>query len=44
MDGAIPKVATRIPGFDYVTIGGLPKGRSTLVAGRLNLESQQPSP
>lgn len=33
MDGAIPKVATRIPGFDYVTIGGLPKGRSTLVAG-----------
>ena len=33
MNGAIPKVPTRIPGFDYVTIGGLPQGRSTLVAG-----------
>ncbi len=31
--GPFPKVATGIPGFDLVTDGGLPKGRSTLVSG-----------
>jgi circadian clock protein KaiC len=31
---AIPKLTTGIPGFDIVTHGGIPEGRSTLVAGR----------
>lgn len=29
----IEKLATGIPGFDYVSNGGLPKGRTTLVSG-----------
>ncbi|MGL4460703.1 MAG: circadian clock protein KaiC [Planctomycetia bacterium] len=29
----IPKTATRIPGFDIISLGGLPEGRTTLVAG-----------
>ncbi len=29
----IEKLPTRIPGFDHVADGGLPKGRTTLVAG-----------
>lgn len=32
-DMAIEKLQTGIPGFDYVTDGGLPKGRTTLIAG-----------
>ncbi|MDB4874775.1 MAG: circadian clock protein KaiC [Gemmatimonadetes bacterium] len=31
--GAIDKVATGIPGFDFVAEGGLPESRATLVAG-----------
>lgn len=31
--GAIDKLPTGIPGFDLVAVGGLPKGRSTLVSG-----------
>ena len=31
---AIAKLTTGIPGFDILTHGGLPEGRSTLVAGR----------
>ncbi len=30
---AVEKLPTGIPGFDHITEGGLPKGRSTLVAG-----------
>lgn len=29
----VEKLATEIPGFDLVTMGGLPRGRTTLVAG-----------
>jgi len=29
----VEKLATQIPGFDLVTLGGLPRGRTTLVAG-----------
>jgi circadian clock protein KaiC len=29
----VPKLATGIPGFDHVTMGGLPRGRTTLVVG-----------
>jgi len=29
----IDKIPTRIPGFDFVGEGGLPKGRTTLIAG-----------
>src|SRR4051795_11715922 len=29
----VPKLATGIPGFDHVTMGGLPIGRTTLVVG-----------
>lgn len=29
----IPKTATGIPGFDHIGFGGLPTGRSTLIAG-----------
>src|SRR5690242_9122261 len=29
----LPKLATGIPGFDLIAQGGLPLGRSTLVAG-----------
>lgn len=29
----IPRLETGIPGFDHITMGGLPRGRSTLVAG-----------
>ena len=31
--GPVERIATGINGFDQVAIGGLPKGRSTLVAG-----------
>lgn len=31
---AIPKLTTGVPGLDILTHGGLPEGRSTLVAGR----------
>jgi circadian clock protein KaiC len=31
---SIPKLTTGIPGFDVLTHGGIPEGRSTLVAGR----------
>ena len=30
---AIEKLETGIPGFDLITLGGLPRGRTTLVAG-----------
>lgn len=30
---SVPKLATGIPGFDHVSMGGLPLGRTTLVAG-----------
>jgi circadian clock protein KaiC len=30
---SVPKVPTEIPGFDLIAAGGLPAGRSTLVAG-----------
>src|SRR4051812_15777691 len=29
----VPKLATGIPGFDHVTMGGLPRGRTTLIIG-----------
>ena len=29
----VPKLATGIPGFDFIAEGGLPRGRSTLVSG-----------
>ena len=29
----VPKLATGIPGFDHVTMGGLPLGRTTLLVG-----------
>ena len=29
----VPKLATGIPGFDHVTMGGLPQGRTTLLVG-----------
>jgi circadian clock protein KaiC len=29
----LAKLATGIPGFDHVTMGGLPRGRATLVTG-----------
>lgn len=29
----LPKVSTGIPGFDFVAMGGLPRGRCTLVTG-----------
>ncbi len=29
----IPRMETGIPGFDHITMGGVPRGRSTLVAG-----------
>jgi len=30
----LKKIRTGLPGFDVLTTGGLPAGRSTLVAGR----------
>ena len=30
----VHKLATEVPGFDVITHGGIPEGRSTLVAGR----------
>lgn len=30
---SLTKIATGIPGFDFIAAGGLPKGRTTLVAG-----------
>lgn len=32
--GSIPKLETGIPGFDIVTMGGLPQGRATVLAGQ----------
>jgi circadian clock protein KaiC len=29
----VPKILTHIPGFDYISDGGLPKGRTTLFCG-----------
>lgn len=29
----VPKLVTGIPGFDHVTMGGLPRGRTTLLVG-----------
>lgn len=31
--GAVQKLATGIPGFEHISFGGLPKGRTTLVSG-----------
>jgi circadian clock protein KaiC len=31
---AVQKLETGIPGFDHVTMGGLPRGRATVVAGQ----------
>lgn len=31
--GPIQKIATGISGFEYVSMGGLPRGRTTLVSG-----------
>jgi len=31
--GGVPKLATGLPGFDHVTMGGLPLGRTTLLVG-----------
>jgi circadian clock protein KaiC len=31
---AVEKLETGIPGFDHVTMGGLPRGRATVVAGQ----------
>ena len=31
--GTLPKAATGIPGLDEITLGGLPRGRPTLVCG-----------
>jgi circadian clock protein KaiC len=31
---AVEKIATGVPGFDSISYGGIPKGRSTLVVGR----------
>jgi circadian clock protein KaiC len=31
---SVPKMATGIPGFDHVAMGGLPTGRATVVAGQ----------
>lgn len=31
---SVPKVVTGIPGFDHVTMGGLPRRRATVVAGQ----------
>ena len=31
---SVPKLPTGIPGFDHVTMGGLPAGRATVVAGQ----------
>lgn len=33
MTAAIEKLQTGIPGFDFIALGGLPKGRATLVSG-----------
>jgi len=33
MAALIEKLETGIPGFDYISLGGLPKGRATLVSG-----------
>lgn len=32
-EGLVEKLATHIPGFDQIAMGGLPRGRSTLVTG-----------
>ena len=32
-EAVIEKLLTGIPGFDHISVGGLPKGRSTLVSG-----------
>jgi circadian clock protein KaiC len=32
-DGGVPKLTTGIPGLEQISDGGLPKGRTTLVAG-----------
>ena len=31
---AVPKLRTGVPGLDIITHGGIPKGRTTLIAGR----------
>jgi circadian clock protein KaiC len=33
MSNSVEKLATKIEGFDYISSGGLPKGRSTLITG-----------
>jgi len=30
----LEKVPTGLPGLDHLTLGGLPKGRTTLIAGK----------
>ena len=30
---SVPKLETGIPGFEHITDGGLPKGRTTLLSG-----------
>lgn len=32
--GALKKLATGVPGLDILTLGGIPEGRSTLIAGK----------
>ncbi len=34
LDGGVDKLATGIPGFDHVAMGGLPRRRATVVAGQ----------
>lgn len=34
MNATIEKVKTGVPGFDSITAGGLPKGRTTLICGK----------
>ncbi|MEX2290601.1 MAG: circadian clock protein KaiC [Mycobacteriales bacterium] len=31
---SVPKLATGIPGFDHVAMGGIPRGRATVLVGR----------
>ncbi|MBM9519392.1 hypothetical protein JWG39_06085 [Desulforhopalus vacuolatus] len=33
MTQIVEKISTDIPGFDAISMGGLPRGRTTLIAG-----------
>ena len=40
---ALKKLETGVPGLDVLTLGGIPEGRSTLIAGKSGTVCASPS-